>query len=654
MIFYGVYTGDSTAASSLNEEEVDERVKLFIEMEDPEIVIDLRELNTGHHTKYDVFWEECQKFLQENIGLAVDERRHTNVTHMARAISARDLLDQVSSRCPPNTPIPSQSWLSLQFWPKSVHSHSKIHYTGRFNVKYMVQARQFRKDHEDSHYAAAIFRYQREYAVMMREHSAFVCLDDKHKVKVGEPGHPVAAVERGKRVLVRRDESFEVADHDFTKFSLIPSVTLDVNIPEEVSGTWYSGQVYIGLKEGVFEPSSPQRHVTELKSCLSATENKPVLFVYSDGGPDHRLTYLSVKLSLISIFLELDLDFLCACRTAPSHSWRNPAERVMSIVNLGLQCVGIMREKMDDSYEQQVDKCNNMAQLRRLAAEKSEVMHKTLDSVAPIKVLLTDILQRLKLDEAKFKVFLSASEEEIKQMFSNLLDTVDTSLEYGAKLNKEYLQSHPAIVSFMQHCCQARHYSFCIKKCGDPSCTTCKPVRLSSDIFQMLRFIPDPVPGDDHHYLPFTEAFTKKTSEEHRPSLKNKPKKKSLPFTPSVQHVKNVNMVIQCEECEMWRVVYSKYKLKPTEKKVLQQSLDGMSYTCGAILADLHLTGKLSNVHVRDLRCYDPMEKLYYSSGCNDQVCYYCSCTNNLHTVGNSYPICTSCKKSKDPVLKRT
>ena len=48
----------------------------------------------------------------------------------------------------------------------------------------MVQARQFRKAHEDSHYAAAIFRYQREQAVMFREESLFICMDDKHRVKV--------------------------------------------------------------------------------------------------------------------------------------------------------------------------------------------------------------------------------------------------------------------------------------------------------------------------------------------------------------------------------------------------------------------------------------------------------------------------------------
>ena len=45
-------------------------------------------------------------------------------------------------------------------------------------------------------------------------------------MKVGEPGFPVAAAERGRRVLVSRDSSFEVGDHDFTKFGIVPSVCL--------------------------------------------------------------------------------------------------------------------------------------------------------------------------------------------------------------------------------------------------------------------------------------------------------------------------------------------------------------------------------------------------------------------------------------------
>ena len=57
------------------------------------------------------------------------------------------------------------------------------------------------------------------------------------------------------------------------------------------------------------------------------------------GGPDHRLTYLTVQLSLIALFMNLDLDVLIAGQTALSHSWANPVERIMAIVNLGLQCI---------------------------------------------------------------------------------------------------------------------------------------------------------------------------------------------------------------------------------------------------------------------------------------------------------------------------
>ncbi len=65
----------------------------------------------------------------------------------------------------------------------------------------MVQARQFRKSHEDTHYAAAVFRYQRELAVRYGKDASFVCMDDKHRIKVGEPKYPVAATRGGTKLL---------------------------------------------------------------------------------------------------------------------------------------------------------------------------------------------------------------------------------------------------------------------------------------------------------------------------------------------------------------------------------------------------------------------------------------------------------------------
>ena len=104
----------------------------------------------------------------------------------------------------------------------------------------------------------------------------------------------------------------------------------------------------------------------ELYNILcSVSFSKSILFLYSDGGPDHRLTYVSVKLSLICLFLKLDLDYLCAGRAAPYHSWRNPVERIMSILNLGLQCVGLARAEMP---AEKVKKCSNISELRRISS----------------------------------------------------------------------------------------------------------------------------------------------------------------------------------------------------------------------------------------------------------------------------------------------
>jgi len=76
--------------------------------------------------------------------------------------------------------------------------------------------------------------------------------------------------------------------------------------------------------------------------------------MYNDGGPNHRVNYLSVKVALIALFRDLNLDVLIALRTAPSNSWANPVERIMSIINIGLQGVGVMRRKMSDEFERVV------------------------------------------------------------------------------------------------------------------------------------------------------------------------------------------------------------------------------------------------------------------------------------------------------------
>ena len=646
-VFYRDLTGDCSASHDLPESIVDERVReiLTMELEDPRTLVDLREVKHPElRSKFDVFWEEAHKYINEDLGAAVDDRRHGEVTHLAKAISIRDLREQVSARCPPDTAVPSEEWLRLQFWPKTPKACVSLHYTGRLNVRFMVQKRQFRKAHEDEHYAAAIFRYMREYAIKMKEFCTLVCIDDKHKLKVGEPGCPVAAAERGKRVLVRAGTTFEVGDHDFTKFSITPSVILAVDIPDNIQESWYRGQVFVGYKDAAFEPSSPMRHAAELSSVLnsdSVSFQKPVLFVYSDGGPDHRLTYVSVQVSLIALFLQLDLDFLCAGRTAPAHSWKNPVERVMSTLNLGLQCVGLMRETGSSDFEAEAAKCNSLAALRGATQRMPNFRAEALDSIAHVKSLLVMLLQRLELKEKKFSPFFPATEEQIDLMWQELLK-IDSTLKKDESLTKKELASKEDLKVFIEHCCTVRHYTFQIKKCGSLTCSICKPVRLPQEVFDSMHILPDPVPGEDGHFKSFEDLLGTKTDEQHRPSIQRKPRrKKTLPFSASVQHVKNVDLMLQCDECGMWRLLYSKLKLTKRERSDLQVALEDVSFSCGASLQDLQLPGRLDNVYARELSCGEPIEKLYYSAKYSP-ICVYCAC--DMESVPkDKYPQCSAC-----------
>ena len=74
-------------------------------MEDPDILLDLRHLHKNGSDKYQKFWTHCQTYLNECT--AVHERRHGTATYMVKAISVRDLIEQVAQKFPEGTAIPS-------------------------------------------------------------------------------------------------------------------------------------------------------------------------------------------------------------------------------------------------------------------------------------------------------------------------------------------------------------------------------------------------------------------------------------------------------------------------------------------------------------------------------------------------------------------
>lgn len=148
---YHRLTGDRSASDTRSQAEVDARILQILDEEDPDLIWDMRTNNEGRPEEYGIFLELCQEYIVSTIKTAVDDRRHDAVdeevvTHLATALSVRDLHEQVTLRCPGETKIPSIQWLRRQFWPRKPNAKS-ANYTGRLKIKFMVQARQFRANH---------------------------------------------------------------------------------------------------------------------------------------------------------------------------------------------------------------------------------------------------------------------------------------------------------------------------------------------------------------------------------------------------------------------------------------------------------------------------------------------------------------------------
>lgn len=101
------------------------------------------------------------------------------------------------------------------------------------------------KSHIVEYYCVALFQYLREYALKFNGESLLICQDDTHLPKTGEPGFPVAAAERDRRVVVSLHEEVQVADHD------LASSPVSLMVPGTM-GKCVS-------KDAVFQLSSPMR-----------------------------------------------------------------------------------------------------------------------------------------------------------------------------------------------------------------------------------------------------------------------------------------------------------------------------------------------------------------------------------------------------------
>ena len=63
-----------------------------------------------------------------------------------------------------------------------------------------------------------------EMAIHFKEHRPFLSTDHKNNIKVEEPNCPIAAVTRGRKVLVAHGQVVQAPTRDFSSLTLTPIV----------------------------------------------------------------------------------------------------------------------------------------------------------------------------------------------------------------------------------------------------------------------------------------------------------------------------------------------------------------------------------------------------------------------------------------------
>ena len=655
---YSSLTGDSSAPPTSEVRDIEYRMQMVVLGELPEVAADLRHLNDGKPALYDIFLSIVQDMIRDYT--AEDDRRQ-GTAHLSHFISVHDLHKMASDKCPSGTAIPSLDWLRLQFQPKSARAYAALRYTGKLDIRYALQIQQLRAAHPDDHYCAALFKMQRAMAVELRNHSNFVCLDDKAKIPIGEPNTPMSTGVRGTASLMAAGSTPRALDHDqASKGSLTPSVILQCDIPSSPDGSFYRGQLHVLVKDSVLQPPTPLRHGAELSQLLK-TSSKPVLFPFTDGGGDHRCTFRSVQLSWILLFFELDLDLLIACRTAPGHSYINPAECCMATLNLALQNCALARQQQDTAAEKSFKACNGMEAIRKL---QPAVQGAWTLSVKPVQKAIERRFNRLMYTDRQVLIEMPAAAEDIVK-FLKEATKVDPSIDITNVAPKQSeLKSKEKLDRFLDTHCRQRHYSFQIKKCGEDVCPLglCHPPKLPSEIFSSLSWLPDPIvdQANQDHYLRYEAVKGQDTTDDMRPSLQEKSgSTETQGCDGSMFTAQRVRSAIQCSECLKPRCLYSKTSLSSGQLNQLSTELEQCEYSCGSPLlppeSSLH-----AMVFVRlALQCSDPVEFSYYSSKLPlHGVCCHCGCNEaskpqeylqKYHTI---LPICTDCQKRREVVTR--
>ncbi|PKY51021.1 hypothetical protein RhiirA4_467820 [Rhizophagus irregularis] len=135
-----------------------ERIRMILDLQDANIIINLRINNEFHNTKFDTFWNELNEYFNERrnafiedalmeIIPAVYDHHSTLILYLPIAMSIANLKKIIIEKLEKKYEIPlnseililSDEYIQLQFWLANITTNAASKYTGRFKIKYKMQ-----------------------------------------------------------------------------------------------------------------------------------------------------------------------------------------------------------------------------------------------------------------------------------------------------------------------------------------------------------------------------------------------------------------------------------------------------------------------------------------------------------------------------------
>lgn len=429
------------------------------------------------------------------------------------------------------------------------------------------------KSHPDDHFAAAVNLHFRNFAEAMGDEVCFVLSqDDKARVHLGLP-----AASKEAPILMHLDYRVRLPDHDFVvapRHKLIPSVYAGLTFLKQK--LTYSGPTYIGIRSGKHDRSTAASHAVDLHRLVNLDsfrrfakttigDIKPLLFIFSDGGPDENPRFPKTLEEMVKTFKLFDLDGIFVSTHAPGQSAHNQVERRMAPLSHDLAGLILPHNHFGTHLDEN---------------------GKTID------------------ENLELKNFAKAGEILAEVWSGNYINEFPVIAEHVPIHSAEIVETSDSLEWFTEkwrlvHVRQAQ-YALQITKCVDETC--CKPIRSNFRNILPTGFIPAPILFT--HALSGPRPCEKATEEGYfgtlaeRMLLSRSDFSQQIPFDRYCPSVQNELDARTCKLCNAYFV--TKGALDIHRKSLHVSSLESIEETIEAVVKNYSYNNFQNSIEIID------------------------------------------------------